>query len=192
MKLFLKGERCHMAKCPVETGRPAPGMHGARRSKMSDFGRQFREKQRLRRFYGLQDGPFKVFFERAARRQGITGDLLLQALELRLDNLAYRLGFAPSRKAARQLVLHEHLRVNGRKADIPSMVLKAGDVVEVRDGKKSRDYAKRWLEASEGKTLSPWLTLDREHFRGQVVRAPSKEEIAPLINEQLVVELCSK
>lgn len=181
-----------MAKCPIETGRNAPGMHGEKRVKLSDFGRQFREKQRLRRFYGLQDNQFKLFFRRAARHRGITGDTLLQMLEMRLDNLVYRLGFARSRKAARQFVLHRHVRVNGRRADIPSMILKSGDHIAVKDRKDSRELAKKSLEATEGKTISPWLLLDRGNFQAEILHLPSREEIAPIVDEQLVVELCSK
>lgn len=192
MKLFLKGDRCNMAKCPIDTGRPAPGMHGAKRLKPSDYARQFREKQRLKRHFGLRDGQFRVFFHRALQRRGITGDYLLQMLEMRLDNLVYRLGFAPSRSASRQFVLHRHILVNGRNANIPSMILKAGDRVEVKDRKKSREAAKRCLEAMEGKPLSPWLGLDRKNFKGEILHIPTRDEIAPLVNEQLVVELCSK
>jgi small subunit ribosomal protein S4 len=192
MKLFLKGDRCNMAKCPIDTGRAAPGMHGARRSKPSDYARQLREKQRLKRHFGLQDGQFMVFFQRALRRRGVTGDYFLQMLEMRLDNLVYRFGFAPSRRAARQFVLHRHVKVNEKNADIPSMVLKAGDRVEVKDRKISRDAAKRYLDASEGKTLSPWLGLDRKNFKGEVLHIPTRDEINPLVNEQLIVELCSK
>jgi small subunit ribosomal protein S4 len=157
MKLFLKGDRCRMAKCPVETGRPAPGMHGARPSKKStEYGLQLREKQRMRRFYGLQEGQFRLFFQRASLKRGVTGEMLLQMLEMRLDNLVYRLGFAPSRRAARQLVLHGHFRVNGRRE------------------------------------LSPWLYVDKDALRGEVLKIPSREEIAPFVNEQLIVELYSK
>lgn len=192
MKLFLKGDRCNMAKCPIDTGRPAPGMHGARRTKVSDYARQFREKQRLRRFYGLQDGQFRLFFDRAAQQHGITGETLLQMLEMRLDNLVYRFGFSPSRRAARQFVLHQHLTVNARRADVPSMILKAGDRVVVKDHKQSRELAKKWLDANEGKTLSPWLAVDRANFSGDVLHVPTRDEIGPFVNEQLVVELCSK
>lgn len=191
MKLFLKGDRCNMAKCPIDTGRPAPGMHGARRTKLSDYARQLREKQRLMRHFGLRDGQFRVFFQRALKRHEVTGDSLLQMLEMRLDNMVYCLGFASSRQAARQFVLHRHVMVNGRKASIPSMILKAGDRVEVKDRKKSREAAKRCLEAAEGKTLSPWLELDRKNFRGEIIRVPTRDEMAPLVNEQLIVELCS-
>ena len=192
MKLFLKGERCNMAKCPIETGRNAPGMHGEKRTKLSDYGRQFREKQRLRRFYGLQDNQFRVFFQRAAKRRGITGETLLQMLEMRLDNLVYRIGFVRSRRAARQFVLHGHVQVNGKRANIPSMVLKPGDHIDVKNRKGSRELAKKSLDSLEGKTISPWLLLDGGNFRAEILHLPSREEIAPLVDEQLVVELCSK
>lgn len=181
-----------MAKCPIETGRNPPGMHGEKRSKLSDYGRQFREKQRLRRFYGLQEGQFNIFFQKAARHRGMTGENLLQMLELRLDNLVYRLGFARSRRAARQLVLHKHVLVNGRRSNVPSMILKVGDRIAVKDRKSSRALAKKSLEAMEGTTLSPWLALERNTFQAEILHVPSKEEIAPLVDEQLVVELCSK
>ncbi len=191
MKLFLKGDRCRMAKCPIDTGRPAPGMHGARPSKKSDYGLQLREKQRLRRFYGLQEGQFRLVFQRALRKRGVTGETLLQLLELRLDNLVYRLGFAASRRAARQLVLHGHFTVNGRRADVPSMTLKAGDRIAVKSRKPSQEAVKKVLEA-QSREMSPWLALDKDNLRGEVIRVPVKDEIAPFVNEQLVVELYSK
>ena len=192
MKLFLKGDRCNMAKCPIDTGRPAPGMHGARRSKVSDYARQLREKQRLQRFYGLRDGQFRLTFDSAAQSTGVTGERLLQLLEMRLDNLVYRLGFCTSRRAARQFVLHRHVVVNQRRANVPSMILKVGDRIDVKDRKDSRELAKKGLEANEGREVSPWLSLDKAQFSGEVLRIPSRDEIAPLVNEQLVVELCSK
>lgn len=133
-----------------------------------------------------------VFFDRAAQQHGITGETLLQMLEMRLDNLVYRFGFSPSRRAARQFVLHQHLTVNSRRADVPSMILKAGDRVMVKDHKQSRELAKKWLDANEGKTLSPWLAVDRGSFSGDVLHVPTRDEIGPFVNEQLVVELCSK
>lgn len=192
IKLFLKGDRCYMAKCAIEQGHPAPGVHGMRRSKLSDYGVQLREKQKLRRMYGLQEEQFRFLFERALQQRGVTGEKLLQMLELRLDNLAYRFGFAPSRKAARQFVTHGHLEVNGRKADIPSMILKEGDVVKVRDRAQSREYAGRWMDTAESRGISVWLALDKASFEGRVQRVPTREEIAPVVNEQLVVELYSK
>lgn len=192
MKLFLKGDRCRMAKCPIETGRPAPGMHGARPAKKTtDYGVQLREKQRLRRFYGLREGQFKLVFQRALRKRGVTGEMLLQLLEMRLDNLVYRLGFAASRRTARQLVLHGHVTVNGRRADVASMCLKAGDSIVIKSRKVSQDAVRRTLEA-QNRELSTWLTLDKDNLRGDVLRVPTKEEIAPFVNEQLIVELYSK
>ncbi len=192
MKLFLKGERCYMAKCPVEQGHPPPGMHGQRRGKTSSYGQQLREKQRLRRMYGMQEGAFRTLFQRALKKRGVTGENLLQMLECRLDNVVYRLGFAPSRPAARQFVLHGHVRCNGRKATIPSMTLKVGDRVEVRDKKDSREYAAKCLEVAEARGRVPWLSFDKEHFRGEVLHIPSREEIGPTVNEQMIVELYSK
>jgi small subunit ribosomal protein S4 len=193
MKLFLKATRCTMAKCPIERERPAPGMHGQRRArKLSDYGAQLREKQRLRRQYGLQENQFHLFFERVARRRGITGELLLQMLEMRLDNLAFRLGFAASRHAARQLVLHEHVLVNGKKASIPSMIVKPGAVIQISEKPRSRGLAARGLELTEGRQMAPWLSRDVKKFSGEVMRIPSREEIAPIVDEQLVVELYSK
>lgn len=192
MKLFLKGERCYMAKCAIEQGKPAPGVHGQRRTKMSDYATQLREKQRLRRIYGMHEGQFRLFFERASRGRGVTGETLLQMLELRLDNVVYRLGFAPSRSAARQFVRHGHVQVNGRKASIPSHVLKAGDVVRVRDRTQSKAYASQWTEAAEGRGLVGWILQDKVKLQGEIKHVPSREEIAPIVNEQLVVELYSK
>ncbi|MCX7590365.1 MAG: 30S ribosomal protein S4 [Kiritimatiellae bacterium] len=193
MKLFLKGTRCYMSKCPIETGRPPPGMHGQRRGrKYSDYGLQLRAKQQLRRMYGMQEGQFRLFFERVRRRKGVTGEQLLQALETRLDNIVYRLGFAPSRRAARQLVVHGHVLVNGRRANVPSMTLGAGAVVSVKDRPKSRALVTKNLELTQSRTISPWLTLDAANLSGQLVRIPTRDEIAPTVDEQLVVELYSK
>ncbi|HMP89429.1 MAG TPA: 30S ribosomal protein S4 [Kiritimatiellia bacterium] len=192
MKLFLKGDRCYMAKCPIEQGHAAPGMHGQRRSKMSDYGVQLREKQKLRRTYGMQETQFRLFFQRALKGRGVTGEKLLQLLELRLDNLVYRFGFAPSRRAARQFVQHGHIQVNGRKVSIPSMVLKAGDVVRVKDAEHSRVYAGQFVENAESRGIVPWLALDKAQMEGRVIHVPTREEIAPTVNEQLIVELYSK
>jgi small subunit ribosomal protein S4 len=193
MKLFLKGTRCYMAKCPIETGRPVPGMHGhARSRKLSDYGVQLREKQRLRRMYGLQEGQFRLFFARAAKRRGVTGEALLQMLEARLDNVVFRMGFAPSRPAARQFVKHGHVVVNGRKASVPSMLLGPGDVVQVKDRPKSRGLAGRSLEQAEGREVVGWLAVDAKNFSGEYARVPTRDEIAPIADEQLVVELYSK
>jgi small subunit ribosomal protein S4 len=193
MKLFLKGTRCGMAKCAIETGRPVPGMHGRRRGKkMSDYGMQLREKQRLRRHYGLQEEQFRVFFERASRRRGVTGVQLLQMLESRLDNLVFRMGFAPSRRAARQMVTHSHVLVNGRRAAIPSLQVKPGAVIQVKERSKSKELATRNIEVAQGRQLAAWLSVDGKKLTGEYLRVPTREEIAPMVNEQLVVELYSK
>lgn len=193
MKLFLKGTRCGMAKCPIETGRPSPGMHGQRRGKkLSDYGVQLREKQRLRRQYGLQEKQFRRFFGIAVKKRGITGEMLLQLLEMRLDNLVFRLGLAASRKSARLMVTHGHVNVNGRKVNIPSMIVTVGSSIQVRDNPKSREMAARNREMTAGREISVWLLFDEKNFTGQVVRIPTRDEIAPIVNEQLIVELYSK
>ena len=193
MKLFLKGTRCYMAKCPIERERVAPGIHGqSRKRKLSDYGIQLREKQRLRRQYGLQEHQFRLFFDRVSRKEGITGELLLQMLEERLDNIVYRLGFVLSRKAARQFVTHNHVQVNGRKTNIPSMILKPKSIVSIEDKAKTRELVKKNREKSEGREIPAWLSLDKQNFSGEVVSIPTRDEIAPFVNEQLVVELYSK
>ncbi|MEI6971507.1 MAG: 30S ribosomal protein S4 [bacterium] len=193
VKLFLKGERCFMAKCPMEDSPTPPGMHGAtKKRKVSDYGKQLSEKQRLRKSYGLQETPFRLLFKRASKKHGVTGEILLQMLEMRLDNLVYRLGFAPSRRAARQFVRHNHVLVNGGRADIPSMVLKAGDSVSVKSDAGSRDYAKQCVEKTVNREPVSWLSVDKDNLLGNVIRVPSRDEIAPTVNEQLIVELYSK
>jgi small subunit ribosomal protein S4 len=193
MKLFLKGARCYTAKCPIDQGKPAPGMHGMRRGrKMSDYGTQLREKQRLRRQYGLQEGQFRGIFNEAMRRRGVTGETMLQLLEMRLDNVVYRLGFANSRAFARQVVRHNHIEVNGRKVNIPSMVLKPGDVVAVRNRPKSKAMATAAFEIASQQQMTTWLRVDGKNLSGEVLSVPTREEIAPTVDEQLVVELYSR
>jgi small subunit ribosomal protein S4 len=193
MKLFLKGARCYMAKCAIDQGRPAPGMHGARRArKMSEYGQQLREKQRLRRQYGMQEGQFRRFFREALRREGVTGEIMLQLIETRLDNVIYRLGFASSRRCARQFALHGHVTINGRPANVPSMQVNVGDVVEVRNRPRSRDMATRSLEAATSQQTPAWLSVDRKAFRGELLSMPTREQIAPVVNEQAIVELYSR
>jgi small subunit ribosomal protein S4 len=181
-----------MSKCAVQAQRPPPGMHGQRRRKLSEYALQLREKQRLRRIYGMQEGQFRNFFDKALSRRGVTGEVLLQMLELRLDTLAHRFGFAPSRSAARQFVLHGHLRVNGRKATIPSMILRAGDVIEVASQDAVRAAIRPWIDAAESRGIVPWLVLNKEEFKGEIRHVPGRDEIAPIVNEQRVVELYSK
>ena len=192
-KLFLKGARCYMAKCPIEKGTGAPGMHvGRRAKKMSEYGSQLRQKQALRRQYGMGELQFHRFFEEAYRREGVTGEHLLQLLEMRLDNIAYRLGLAPSRRSARQFVLHGHVLVNGRKASVPSMILKPGDVVTVKDSAKSRESANRSVEAATGAQLPVWMSFDKATLRAEILAAPTREQIAPIVDEQAIVELYSR
>jgi small subunit ribosomal protein S4 len=193
MKLFLKGTRCSTSKCAVEQGHPAPGMHGQRRvRKVSNYGVQLREKQRLKQQYGMRENQFRLFFERARRRRGVTGEQLLQLLEARLDNVVFRLGFAPSLRAARQFVLHGHVMAGGRRVNVPSMIVKPGTKVQVHSGKYSRELAVRNLEITEPRPLAVWLARDVKNFEGEFLRVPSREEINPKVNEQLVVELYSR
>jgi small subunit ribosomal protein S4 len=192
-KLFLKGARCYMAKCPIEQGQSAPGQHGARRGrKMSDYGQQLRQKQCLRRQFGMQELQFRRFFREALRRKGVTGEILLQLLETRLDNMVYRLGFSASRRAARQFVLHGHIMVNGKVCTIPSMILKVGDTIEVRDRPRSRDLATRCLEAATTQQTPTWVELDRKNFKAELQSIPTREQIAPVVDEQAIVELYSR
>ncbi|NCA82848.1 MAG: 30S ribosomal protein S4 [Opitutae bacterium] len=192
MKLFLKGDRCYMAKCPIEQGHSIPGVHGGRRPRLKDYGIQLQEKQRLRNMYGMQEGQFRLFFQRALRARGVTGEMLLQALEMRLDNIVYRMGLAPSRRAARQFVRHGHIRVNGIKVNIPSYKVKPGETIQARDLKRSRDYSKAHLDAAESRGWPVWLSVDKAEFKAVVDHVPTREEIAPVVNEQLIVELYSK
>ena len=192
IKLFLKGDRCYMAKCPIEQGHPIPGQHGARRPRLKDYGVQLQEKQRLRTMYGMREGQFRLFFQRALRTRGVTGEMLLQSLELRLDNIVYRMGLAPSRRAARQFVRHGHVRVNGAKVNIPSYRVKPGDMIQARDLKRSRDYSKAHLDAAESRGWPAWLKVDKAEHKAEVLHIPTREEIAPIVNEQLIVELYSK
>lgn len=192
MKLFLKGPRCEMAKCPIDRGRPAPGMHGARKRKTTAYAEQLREKQRLRRMYGILENQFRVIFRKAQRRKGITGDMLLRLLETRLDNVVFRMGFAPSRAQARQLVCHGHFRVRGRTVDIPSYQCREGQVIEVKPGERSRAAMKKNMELTEKREVPAWLSVDRQELKGSVVRLPERADIAIPVNVQLVVELYSK
>ncbi|HEY7838546.1 MAG TPA: 30S ribosomal protein S4 [Terriglobales bacterium] len=193
MKLFLKGERCFSSKCAVEKRNTPPGQHGAaRRPKIVGYGLQLREKQKARRIYGVLEKQFRGYFERASRRPGITGDLLLRQLELRLDNVVHRLGFATSRAQARQFVRHGHILVNERKVNIPSFQLKPGDSVAVRE--KSRQLAPI-VHAAEflgHGNLAPWLELDRALFTGRILHPPERADINLPLQEQMIVELYSK
>lgn len=191
-KLFLKGSRCMTEKCAIERRSYPPGQHGQARQRISDYSTQLREKQKLRRIYGLQERQFRGIFERAERQSGVTGEALLQLLERRLDNVAYRLGFGSSRKEARQLVGHGHVMVNGRKLNVPGALVKAGDVVEVRERSRTLVPIQTALDAVEGRGIPEWLELDKATFKGIVRALPTKAQIVLPVNEQLVVELYSR
>lgn len=192
MKLFLKGERCYTDKCAIEKRNVPPGQHGrARRPKMAGYGVQLREKQRVKRIYGVLEDQFRSYFETAERTRGITGETLLQLLERRLDNAVYRLGFATSRPQARQLVRHGHFVVNGRKVDIPSFSLKVGDVVTVRQSSRQNASILHAVEEVKGRGIPEWLSLDAE-MGGKVISVPTREQINLPVQEQLIVELYSK
>jgi len=192
MKLYLKGDRCYADKCAFERRGYPPGQHGQGRAKFSSYGVQLREKQKVKRMYGLLEKQFRIFFARAERKKGITGTNLLVFLERRLDNMVYRLGFTNSRSEARQLVRHSHFTVNGQKVSIPSYLVEVGDVIELRE--KSRKIAKigESLEGVARRGVPSWLELEKEHYRGRVVALPSREDLTMPIREQLIVELYSK
>jgi len=192
VKLFLKGTRCMTEKCAVERRSYPPGQHGQGRQRLSDYSAQLREKQKLKRIYGVQEQQFRGIFGKAERKTGVTGEHLLKLLERRLDNVVYRLGFGASRKAARQLINHGHILLNGRKADIPAAVVKANDIVEVRERSRSLLPVQTSLEAIDGRGMPNWLDLDRAAFKGTVRSLPAKEDIALPVNEQMVVELYSR
>ncbi|HEY3053042.1 MAG TPA: 30S ribosomal protein S4 [Thermoanaerobaculia bacterium] len=192
MKLFLKGDRCFKDKCAIERRNYAPGQHGRRRSKVLGYGLQLREKQKVKRIYGLLERQFSLYFRRAAKKTGITGDNLLRQLELRLDNIVYSLGFASSRAQGRQLVRHGHIEVNGRKLNIPSFQVKKGDVIQVREKSRKNDQVRQSVETAAGRGVPSWLELNAEQFRGTVQDVPKREDIRLPIQEQLIVELYSK
>lgn len=192
LKLFLKGERCYTEKCAFERRGYAPGQHGQSRKKATDYGAQLREKQKVKRLYGLLERQFRNTFKEAERRKGITGEILLQLLERRLDNAVYRLGFASSRNEARQLVRHNHFLVNQTKVNIPSYLLKPGDVISVREKSKHLARIQEALEAVARRGVPSWLELEKEQMRGTVKALPSREDITLPIQEKLIVELYSK
>ncbi|MCL1808800.1 MAG: 30S ribosomal protein S4 [Clostridiales bacterium] len=189
-KLFLKGERCYSVKCAMEKRNYAPGQHGQGRKKISEYGVQLREKQKAKRFYGLLETQFRNLFEKAAKKKGITGENLLVMLETRLDNVVFRLGFASSRKEARQLVTHGHFTVNGKKLDIPSAMLKAGDVVRVKEKSTNSPKFKEIKDMSI--SVPNWVSVDVENLEGKIIAMPTREDIDTPIAEHLIVELYSK
>jgi small subunit ribosomal protein S4 len=192
MKLFLKGDRCFKDKCAIERRNYPPGQHGRRRSKLLGYGIQLREKQKVKRIYGLLERPFRLTFQRAERRKGITGANLLQELERRLDNVVYSLGFAASRAQARQLVRHGHVTANGRKVTIPSFRVSKGYVIAIKDKSRSNEQIKASVETARARGVPAWLDLSPETFSGTVLELPNREDIKLPIQEQLIVELYSK
>ncbi len=193
MKLFLKGQKCFTDKCPIEKRNFPPGQHGKdRKAKIVGYGLQLREKQKAKRMYFAQEGQFRNYFERAARSKGVTGELLLQQLERRLDNVVYRLGFAVARRQARQLVRHGHVVVNGKKVNVPSFQVNAGDEIAVRESSNKLAILEMAKDFASHQTAPVWLEVDRDGYKGRVLALPKREDINLPINEQLIVELYSK
>jgi small subunit ribosomal protein S4 len=192
MKLFLKGDRCYTDKCAIERRAYPPGQHGQARTKFSEFGTQLREKQKVKRIYGLLERQFRLTFGAAERTKGITGELLLSRLESRLDTMIYRIGFANSRSEARQLVMHRHFLVNDRLVFTPSYILKPGDVIEVKPSSKKMDRILKSVEAVERRGLPTWVELDKEGLKATLKSKPERSELTLPITEQLIVELYSK
>ena len=193
LKLFLKGDRCYTDKCAFERRSYAPGQHGQRRGgKVSDYGIQLREKQKVKRIYGIFENQFRRYYHKAERQKGITGTNLLILLERRLDNIVYRMGFASSRDQARQLVRHNHFAVNGSKVNIPSYQVKSGDIIEVKEKSRKIPVIQEAMETVVRREIPPWVEVDIDNFCGVVKSFPSREELTMPINEQLIVELYSK
>jgi len=192
LKLYLKGDRCYTPRCAVDRRAYAPGQHGQGRKKVSEYGLQLREKQKTRRMYGILEGQFRRYFDRAERQQGVTGENLLRLLERRLDNIIYRLGLGASRNEARQLVRHGHFTVNGRKVNIPSFLVKVGDVIAVRDKSKDSPRIKELMERAADRTPPAWLEYDADPAVGRVVALPARDQIDAPVQEHLIVELYSR
>jgi small subunit ribosomal protein S4 len=193
MKLFLKGERCFKEKCAIERRGYPPGQHGQRRGRRSlNYGPQLREKQKVKRIYGILEQQFRKYFQEAERRKGITGENLLILLERRLDNVVYSLGFASSRAQARQLVRHGHISVDGRKISIPSFQVREGQSIGVKEGSRKNDFIRTSVESARGRGIPDWLELSAEEFTGKVLALPRREDIKLPIQEQLIVELYSR
>jgi len=192
MKLFLKGDRCFSDKCSFDRRGYPPGQHGQRRSKLSDYGIQLREKQKVRRIYGISEKQFRISFKKADRLKGITGTNLLRLLETRLDNTVFRMGFVNSRNQGRHFVRHNHFTVNGKKVNIPSYQVKKGDVVELKEKSKKVQAISDSLDAIVRRGIPQWLEIDKDNFKGEVVSVPVREDITLPIQEQLIVELYSK
>jgi small subunit ribosomal protein S4 len=191
-KLFLKGDRCYTDKCGIERRRYVPGLHGQRRRKLSDYGLQLREKQKVKQTYGILERQFKKYFYMAERMKGVTGSILLQLLERRLDNVTYRLGFASNRRQARQLIMHRHFAVNGRRVTIPSYIVSQGDVISPRDSSSKLLVIQESLTKAEHRGFPSWVEMDKSNLRGKILHLPTREEIALPVQEQLIIELYSK
>ncbi|HMQ68999.1 MAG TPA: 30S ribosomal protein S4 [Ignavibacteria bacterium] len=193
MKLFLKGTKCFSDKCPIESRNYPPGQHGlSRRSRISDYAIQLREKQKVRKTYGVLENQFRRYFEEASRKTGVTGDNLVKLLERRFDNTVYRLGLAPSRKAARQLIIHKHFTINGKMVNIPSYLLKSGDSIQVRDKSKKLELIHDSMKRIKDNMMVTWLSLDKANMKGIFMKEPDRAEVPFVANEQLIVELYSK
>jgi small subunit ribosomal protein S4 len=193
MKLFLKGDRCYTDKCGYERRAYAPGQHGqARRRKISNYGAQLREKQKVKRMYGIAERQFRGYYYKATRMKGVTGENLLQLLERRLDNVIYRLGFASDHAEARQLVRHGHFKINGKRVDIPSFLCRSTDVIEVKEGSRKITRVQESLAAVDRRGVPKWLVLEKDNFQGKLVALPAREDLTMPIREQLIVELYSR
>jgi small subunit ribosomal protein S4 len=193
MKLFLKGPKCFSDKCPIEKRNFAPGQHGKdRKTKIVGYGLQLREKQKTKRIYFTQEGQFRNYFEKAARAKGVTGEMLLQQLERRLDNVVFRLGFGISRRQARQLVRHGHVHVDGRKVNIPSYQVSVGEEITIREGSRKLAILELAKEFASHQNAPTWLEIDRDNYKGKMLALPKREDIQLPVNEQLIVELYSK
>lgn len=191
-KLFLKGAKCYSEKCPVIDRNFVPGQHGKGRKKTSEYGLQLRMKQKARRYYGVQEGQFRHYFELAEKKAGVTGENLLRILESRLDNIVYRLGWASSRAEARQLVVHNHFTLNGKKVNVPSLLVKAGDVIAIKSGSRDSVKIKEVLEANGARPVPQWLDVNKDALEAKIVNLPIREEIDAPVEEQLIVEFYSK
>jgi small subunit ribosomal protein S4 len=192
LKMYLKGDRCYSDKCAIERRPYPPGQHGQGRVKFSEYGVQLREKQKVKRMYGLLEAQFRIYYQKAAARKGKTGENLLQALELRLDNVVFRMGFADTRSEARQLVRHAHFQVNGRKVNVPSYACRVGDKVTVKERSRKIVRITEALEAVDRRGTPPWIEVDKKGFEGTVKSLPAREDLTLPIQEQLIVELYSK
>jgi small subunit ribosomal protein S4 len=192
-KLFLKGEKCYTEKCPVDRRSYAPGQHGQNRNRrVSEYGLHLREKQKLRRIYGILERQFERYYEKAVKSRGVTGEVLLELLETRLDNIVYRLGIAPSRPAARQIIMHGHIQINDKKVDIPSAPVKAGDIISVREKSREIPLIRESVEASASRGVPEWLEWNPETFTGKLLAVPRRDQIDITIQEHLIVEHYSR